>query len=60
MLSAFSPDLATQRREFRKFTRAGAGITRAPWRDAIAQIFIDSEAWVESMRVGEHRRSIDF
>src|SRR5512140_1070475 len=50
ILESFGPDLATQQREFRKFTEAGAGITRAPWLDAIGQIFIGSQEWVESMR----------
>jgi hypothetical protein len=26
------------------------GITRAPWQDAVGQIFIGSQHWVESMR----------
>jgi len=38
----FDPDLETQQREFRQFTEAGVGITRAPWDDAIGQIFIGS------------------
>jgi hypothetical protein len=50
VLSEFGPDLASQHREFRKFVDAGAGITRAPWLDAIGQVFIGSEQWVESMR----------
>src|SRR5512140_58164 len=50
ILESFGPDLATQQREFRKFTDTGAGITRAPWVDAIGQIFIGSQQWVESMR----------
>ncbi len=50
VLDSFGPDLDTQQREFHKFTEAGAGITRAPWRDAIGQIFIGSQSWVESMR----------
>lgn len=50
VLDDFGPDLATQHHEFRKFTEAGADITRAPWRDAVGRIFIGSEAWVESMR----------
>ena len=50
MLGAFGPDLESQQREFRKFTEAGAGIARAPWRDAVGKIFIGSQAWVESMR----------
>ncbi|MFZ2492324.1 MAG: transposase [Thermoanaerobaculia bacterium] len=50
MLSAFGPDLQSQQREFRRFTEAAAGIMRAPWSDAIGQIFIGSQTWVESMR----------
>ncbi len=50
ILEQFGPDLATQQREFRKFVDAGAGITRAPWKDAIGQILIGSESWAESMR----------
>ncbi len=50
ILESFGPDLDTQQRELRKFVDAGAGITRAPWKDAVGQILIGSEAWVESMR----------
>ena len=50
ILESFGPDLATQQCEFRTFTDAGVGITRAPWKDAIGQIFIGSQQWVESMR----------
>jgi REP element-mobilizing transposase RayT len=50
ILESFGPDLATQQRELRKFVEAGAGITRAPWKDAIGQILIGSQRWVESMR----------
>jgi hypothetical protein len=32
------------------FVDAGAGITRTPWKDAVGQIVIGSEAWVERMR----------
>lgn len=50
VMEAFGPDLATQQHEFRRFTEAGVGITRAPWRDAIGQVFLGSREWVESMR----------
>lgn len=50
ILEPFGPDADWQQRELRKFVEAGAGITRAPWRDAIGQILIGSTAWVESMR----------
>jgi putative transposase len=50
VLDQFGPDVESQLREFRKFVDAGAGITRAPWRDAVGQILIGSERWVESMR----------
>ena len=45
----------SQQREFRSFVEAGAGITRAPWKDAVGRILIGSEAWVERpllVRVG--------
>jgi hypothetical protein len=35
VLGAFGGDLESQEREFRKFVDAGAGITRAPWCDAV-------------------------
>jgi putative transposase len=50
ILESFGPDLATQQRELRTFVEAGAGITRPPWKAGIGQIFIGSQAWVESMR----------
>ena len=49
-LERFGPDLATQQREYRKFVDAGAGITRAPWKNAVGQILIGSATWVERMR----------
>ena len=56
-LERFGKDMATQRREYRKFVDAGAGITRAPWKDAVGQILIGSPAWVERMR-GSSSRSL--
>ncbi len=50
ILEPFGPELESQQRESRKFTEAGVGITRAPWKDAVGQILIGSERWVESMR----------
>ena len=50
ILEPFGLDLETQQRELRKFTEAGVGITRAPWKDAIGQILIGSETWIDSMR----------
>jgi putative transposase len=50
VLGEFGLDPESQQREFRKFVDAGAGITRAPWRDAAGQWLIGSERWVESMR----------
>jgi hypothetical protein len=50
VLEQFGPDRDSQQRELRKFVEAGVGITRAPWQDAVGQIFIGSQHWVESMR----------
>ena len=50
VLEVLGADRATQLNEFRKFTDAGVGITRAPWEDAIGGIFLGSQSWVESMR----------
>lgn len=50
VLDSFGPDVESQLREFHKFTETGAAIGRAPWHDAVAQIFIGSQAWVDSMR----------
>jgi hypothetical protein len=49
-LERFGPDLASQQREYRAFVDAGAGITRAPWKDAVGQILIGCAQWVERMR----------
>ena len=54
-LASLGADLPSQQREFRSFIEAGAGITRAPWKDAVGRILIGSEAWVERpllVRVG--------
>jgi putative transposase len=50
VLAQFGAELESQQREFRKFVDAGRGITRAPWLDAVGQILIGSERWVEKMR----------
>jgi REP-associated tyrosine transposase len=50
MLDTFGTDRPSQLREFRKFVEAGAGITTPPWRDAVGQILIGSQEWIESMR----------
>jgi putative transposase len=49
-LASFGVDLLSQQRELRSFMEAGAGITRAPWKDAVGQILIGSASWVERMR----------
>ena len=49
-LAQFGPDEQTQRREYVKFVDAGAGITRAPWEDAVGQLFIGSTQWIERLR----------
>lgn len=50
VLAQFGPDRASQQREYRKFVDSGAGIERAPWEDAVGQLFIGSEEWVAQMR----------
>jgi putative transposase len=50
VLSLFGQERSSQVAEYRTFVDAGAGIERAPWDDAVAQLFVGSEAWVEKMR----------
>lgn len=50
ILSHFGRDRTTQLREYRKFVDAGTGIERAPWDDAVGQMFVGSSEWVLSMR----------
>jgi hypothetical protein len=49
-LAQFGPDLKTQQREYRQFVDAGAGIERAPWEDAVGQLFLGSAEWIAGMR----------
>lgn len=49
-LQPFGQDRQQQIDEYRRFVDAGAGITRAPWEDAVAQLFVGSADWVASKR----------
>ena len=41
-LQHFGSDRRTQLREYREFVAAGAGMKRAPWKDAVGQLFVGS------------------
>lgn len=49
-LAPFGSELPTQREEYRKFVEAGASITRSPFDDLVAQLFLGTRDWIEKMQ----------
>jgi hypothetical protein len=49
-LTPFGRDLVTQQQGYREYIDAGAGIERSPLDDAIGQLFLGTESWLEKMR----------
>ncbi len=49
-LSHFGPDLATQRSEYAKFVDAGASISRSPFEDLVANLYLGTRNWIERMQ----------
>jgi REP element-mobilizing transposase RayT len=49
-LTPFGRDLIIQQQGYREYVDAGAGIERSPLDDAIGQLFLGGEAWIETMR----------
>src|SRR5258708_14059126 len=50
-LTPFGPDLISQQQGYREYIDEGAGIERSPLDDAIGQLFLGTEPWIEKMRV---------
>src|SRR5260221_6304609 len=50
-LTPFGLDLITQQQGYREYVDEGAGIERSPLDDAIGQLFLGTEGWIEKMRV---------
>jgi REP element-mobilizing transposase RayT len=49
-LTPFGLDLITRQQGYREYIDEGAGITRSPLDDAIGQLFLGTEVWIEKMR----------
>ena len=49
-LAHFGNELPAQREEYRKFVEAGASITRSPFDDLVAQLFLGTRDWIEKMQ----------
>ena len=49
-LTCFAPVSGIARTLYMRFVDDGIGLERSPWRDTVAQIYLGSDAWVESMR----------
>ncbi len=49
-LTPFGLDLASQQLGYRQYVDDGAGIERSPLEDAIGQLYLGTEAWIEKMR----------
>jgi len=50
-LTLFGADLIAQQQGYREYVDEGAGIERSPLDDAIGQLFLGTEGWLEEMRV---------
>jgi REP element-mobilizing transposase RayT len=50
-LTPFGLDLITQQQGYREYVDGRAGIERSPLDDAIGQLFLGTEGWIEKMRV---------
>jgi len=49
-LTPFGLDLITQQQGYREYVDAGVGIERSPLDDAIGQLFLGTQGWLEKMR----------
>lgn len=49
-LRCFAPEQNVARTFYRRFVDAGIGLERSPWKDVVAQIYLGSDKWVESLR----------
>lgn len=49
-LGEFGKDEVSQREAYRKFVEAGAGLTRSPFDDMVAQLFVGTRTWIERMQ----------
>lgn len=50
VLALFATDREIAQSRYRDFVQNGIGRDRAPWDDLVGQIYLGSEAWIESVR----------
>ena len=50
VLAQFGSDRDTARARYRCFVDAGIGLERTPWSDLAGQIYLGSDAWIETVR----------
>lgn len=49
-LSCFAPSPGIARMYYKRFVDDAIGLERCPWKDAVAQMYLGTNDWVESMR----------